>query len=499
MSYILSLDAGTTSIKGILFNEDGHILAGDLQEYNLITPAPDIVEIEPETYWDVSKKVIRHIISKARIAPKKISVLGISSQGETVICMDKDGKPLRKAIVWLDNRAKDEADKIKKRFGIDEIYKITGQPDVVPTWTSSKILWLQKNEPAIIEKTHKVLLVEDYLIYKLTGKYATERSVVSTTLYFNIRNGKWYKEMLKFIGISEEQLPELKYSSEIVGNISLKASKETGLDVETIVSSGAMDQIAGAIGAGNIKPGVITETTGTAMAICTTVDKPTYDSKKRLPCQYNAIKDSYVLIPWIATAGMVFKWFRDEFGNNKTYSELCENADKVPPGSDGLILLPHLSGASCPEFNPKAKGVFFGITLSHKKEHFTRAILESIAFMLKRNLEVLQEMGIQINEVISLGGAAKSNLWLKIKADVVNKKFVTVECDEAACLGIAMLSGVASGIFKNLEQAVKKMVHIKDTVLPDKKNNKIYEKAYKRYLEIYNTAENIYYEKEKQK
>jgi len=500
MFYLLGIDAGTTSFKAVLFDEEGKEIAIGTEDYKLLTPSPTMVELEPENYWNTCKKVIRQVLDKSRVNPKDIKALTISSQGETLICLDREGNPLRRAIVWIDNRSDKEAEIIKEEFGIRRIFEITGQPEVVPTWPATKILWIRQNEPSLFKKVHKYLLLEDYLIYKFTGKFVAEKSLLSSTLFFDIREGKWWREMLNFIGISSNLLPEIRESGEIVGRLTDRASSETGLCRDTLVITGALDQAAGAIGAGNIAPGVITETTGGALAICATIDKPVFTSK--IPCHYHAIKGKYYLLAWAQTAGMVLKWFRDNFcqlerenskmRNLDVYDIMTQEASRIPPGSEGLIMLPHLSGSACPEFNPKAKGVFFGFTLKHTRAHFIRAILESIAFMLNKNIKALEGLGVQVGEIRSLGGGAKSRLWNAIKADVTGRPIITLKTEETACLGAAILAGVGVGMFNSIEEACHKMVSVRERISPNSKNREVYQKAYSRYLVLYDHLEDMF-------
>lgn len=502
MGYLLGIDVGTTELKAVLFNEDGEEVAASRAEYSLYIPEPDIVELDAEEYWNSCRKVISEILNISKINPREIRSIAISSQGETLIPVDREGEPLRRAIVWLDNRSKNESEIIRKRFGIDTIFKITGQPEVVPTWPATKILWLRKNEPEIFNKAHKYLLVEDFIIFKLTGVFATEYSLVSSTLMFDISKEDWWDEMLEFIGINREQLPELKPSGEAVGNITERASGETGLSTNTVVATGALDQAAGAVGTGNIKPGIITESTGTALALLATVESPTYDPKRRVPCHHHVAPKKYLLIPWCPTAGAVLRWFRDEFGQYEieaakkmrvnAYDLLTLEASKVPAGSDGLIILPHFMGAGAPEFDPHAKGIMFGLTLKHSKAHVIRAILESIAFMIRRNIELLEELGIRVEEIRSIGGASRSTLWNQIKTNVTSKQVITLQIEEAASLGAAILAGVADGLFKSIEEGCKTMVKLKGKYEPQLEGREVYEKLYKVYCKLYDHVKELF-------
>ena len=453
MEYVLALDAGTTSLKGVLFDTAGNAVASELVEYDLHKPSPDIVELDSEIYWQSLTKVVKSILEKSRVDSQQIVAMGITSQGETLTVLDRDGRALRRSIVWLDNRSRAEADEIGRRFDADDIYCITGQQEMLPTWTATKILWLRKHEPQVFGKADKYLMVEDYLIYRLTGQFATDPALCASTLYLDITENRWWSPMLELLGIREDQLPQLKSSGEPVGTLTPAVAKHLGLSPKTIVVTAPIDHVAGAVGAGNIRSGIVSETTGASMALCATCPEPTYDPQLRLAINGHAVKSHYVLFPWVPTAGMVLRWFRDELGGDADYDRLCREAAEVAPGADGLTVLPHLSGAGCPNPSPDMRGTFWGLTLGHRRGHIVRAILESVAFMLRGNLELLEDLGAEINEVRSLGGATRSDLWLQIKADICQRDLIIMQCEEAACLGVAILACVGTSIYDDLSEA----------------------------------------------
>ncbi len=505
MYYLLGIDAGTTSMKGMLIDEEGKKICLVNENYNLITPSNFVVEFEVENYWEAFKKVVKSVVYLSGVNPRSISAIAISSQGETLVCLDKNGEPLRKAIVWLDNRSTYEAEEIKNEFDIKEVYKVTGQPEVTATWPATKILWLKKNEKHIFEETDKYLLVEDYLSYKLTGKYCTDKSLSSSTLYFDINRGQWWKEMIDFIDIKDDQLPDIKDSGEKIGNITDQASIETGLSKETIVVAGALDQMAGSIGAGNIYSKTVSETTGTCLAMCVNVRSPMpYSEEYKIPCHCSALPREYSLVFWSQTAGVILEWLKNNiyYGNDKhkhskysddeIYRSINYEAATIDAGADGLILLPYFSGSAVPHFNPFAKGVLFGVTLNHTRAHIARAIMEAIGFMLKEHIETAEKFGIDITEIRSLGGGAKSSLWNQIKADITGKEIVTLENTETSALGAAMLAGIAAGGFKNLQDACNKCVKLKDRYYPDTSKSSVYESTYEKYKDIYSSISHLY-------
>jgi xylulokinase len=493
--YILGLDAGTTAFKGILVNEDGSVISTASREYSLKFSGSDIVEIDPEVYWQSTVGIIRQLLAENSIPPELIKALAFSSQAETMVCVDDKGRPLRNAIVWMDNRSVSQAEAMKKDWPGQAILEKTGQTEILPLWPATRIMWLRDREPAIFKKIHKFLLVADYLLFRLTGTYASEQSLVSSTLYYDIVNKCYWDDMLDYLGISTRHLPAVYPSGTSLGKITSLAADETRLSHDTMIVTGAYDHPAGAIGSGNIRTGIISETTGTAMAMVVTLDEPMLKESRNLPCQCHAIPGKYFLLPYGQTAGMVLKWFRDVFCQEEVklaektdedpYQLLGSLAEKISPGAEGLIMLPHLMGAGSPEFDMHVKGVFAGISPGLGKAHFIRAIMESVAFMVRRNIESLRESGISVSEIRALGGGARSSLWNQIKADVTGVPYVTLESAESACLGAAILAGTGSGTWPDIRQACTRVVKIKDRFLPDPAKSAVYDPVYSRYISLY--------------
>ena len=462
---LLGIDFGTTSVKSVMFDESFNEIADTLEDYTLNTSG-DRVEFPAENYFTLLQNAIENA---RKTAP--VDALAIDTQCETFILTDEDGNPVRDAIVWLDNRATAEAELIEKEFGRKMAYEVTGQPEITATWPVAKLLWVKNNEPEVWAKTKKIFLLEDYLLYKLTGKFVTEKTLQSSSLYFDVRSGDWWDEMLSFIGVDRSMLPELHDSGVLVGEYD-------GIKVVT----SAMDQVAGAIGAGVIKEGIISEMTGTTMAIFMPTSKmPEYNEASFVPCHYN-FDGGYALLSWSATAGMALKWFQKAFLSDKTFRELDEMAEKIAVGSDGVTFLPYLCGSTMPKYNPDARGSFTGLTPEHTPAHFARAIMESVACMLKSNLDYL---GVPVEEIRIMGGGAKSPLWCSMKTNLTGKKLVTLKNKETACLGSAILAGVGGGAFASVEEATKKIATDKVYMPTGEDYSTVYEN-FKKYDDILN-------------
>lgn len=492
MDLLLGIDVGTTSLKAALFTPDGDCIGVEREEYQLDTPSVEKAQLDAHHYWNACVRTIHQLLDHTQVNIKSIAALAVSSQGETLITLDAEGEPIFPAMVWLDNRAVTQAERLSAQFH-DQVYTKTGIAEIIPTWTACKILWIKENEPEIFTKAAKFLLVQDYLIYKLTGKVVTDGSISCTTLYFDIVKNTWWQDVLQAIGITDQQLPEICSPGSIISTIQESAAQELGLSSHTRVINGGMDQAVGAIGAGNIKAGIISETTGAALAIQVTVDNALIDPCQSIPLYVHSVPDKYLLVPVCPTAGMALKWFRDQFCQEEiatattqhadSYDLLTKLAESVPPGADGLLMLPHLMGAFSPDINPAARASFTGFTLRHTRAHFLRAVMEGVAFMLKRNVEYIEQAGIAIREIIATGGGSRSSLWNQIKANVCNKPVIILKNEETALLGNAILAGTAINIFPTIQEGCDRMVMVQKRYLPNEEMQ-VYLQAYQNYCEL---------------
>ncbi|MCI9512835.1 MAG: hypothetical protein HFF61_00680 [Oscillospiraceae bacterium] len=500
--YILGIDLGTTSLKAAVFDHTGVQQAAAVVEYSLLTPQANFVEAPCGIYLQAMEDAMAEIAGKGTVDTKAITVVGFSVQGETLFLLDEAGQPLKNAIVWMDNRAGNQAHKLREKFGDELCYKITGQVSFEACWPAAKLLWVRENEPELFQKVRHVLLLEDYIIYLLTGRFVAEGSLLTSTEYWDIRTKDYWEDMLSFLGVDRAWLPEIRESGEVVGTILPEMAERLGISPIAQVCTGCLDQAAGAIGVGNIKPGIFSENIGAALAICVPTATLTYDPNRLMPVHYFATPDTYMMHTF-TTGGMCLRWFRDNFCAEEihmqdatgldSYYLMDKEASQIPPGSDGLITLPHLQGSMAPDVNLNAKGVFYGATLQHKKGHFIRSIMESLGYIICRNLEVIGDMGLEVKQIRTMGGGSKSDIWNQIKADITGKHLnVTYSSQDTACLGAAILAGCAAGVFGSMESAVESMVRIKKTYEPNMERHAIYRKQYKKFNLLFRSLTELF-------
>ncbi len=495
-SILIGVDLGTTAIKCAAYEEDGNLVASATREYSLLTPGPNIVEVHPSTYWGEFSSAMHDVLLHAGISPIQVAAIGISAQGETLIPVLADGAPAGNAIVWLDGRAIDEAEELANLFDARRFYEVTGQPSMLPTWPAAKILWLSRHDPRTFEQVARFLLIEDYFLWRLTGEYVSEGSLLTSTCYWDFRTKRWWPEMLAALGIDESRLPTIVEPGTVVGKLLPAVAHELGLPGSTMVCTGALDQACGAIGVGNVAPGRFSENTGAAVALCATVAEARLDPSQRMPCHYHGVPDTYMFHTF-TSGGVVLRWFRDRFAEAErsvadsigldAYDLLAQEAGTIGAGAEGLVMVPHLQGAMAPESNANARGAVVGLSLRHGRAHIARAILESIAFVVRRNIEVLEDLDVAIPDIRALGGGARSRLWKQIEADVTKRPVLITRQPDAATLGAAILAGVGLGRYSSAQEAAEKMVQIDETFEPRPELAELYDETYAIYNQTYDS------------
>jgi len=488
----LGIDIGTTGCKVIVFNKFGDILSYGYREYPLIHPKTGWVELDAELIWKNVKELIRN--STLKIKKDKINAFSISCQGEAVIPIDGNGNSLYNAVVTFDSRTYDQYKFWKERLGSKKIFEITGMP-LHPMYSINKILWFKKNLRDIFKRTHKFLCFEDFIFSKFGLKPTIDYCLASRTMAFDVVNKDWSEVILKEAKIDRGLLSEVQPSGEVVGEVGLKIARDLGIDNNIVGVTGGHDQGCGAFGAGIIGEKEAMNATGTSDVITPVFNKIHLDElmlKNNYSCYPYVVADKYMTITFNLSGGLLLKWYKDKFCYEEKLVARNENRDvydviieRMNPDPVNVFILPHLVGSGTPYMDPDSKGIIIGLDLETDKRILSRAVLESNAYDLRLNLEKLRESGIEINELISIGGGSKSRQWLQIKANILGIRVVTLKNTESACLGAALLAGIASGIYSSYKAAIDNTVKYGEIFEPKKNKEEAYHERYMIYKDVY--------------
>lgn len=501
MAYLLGIDIGTSGTKTVLFNEFGQTIASAMKEYSLYQPEMGWAEQNPEDWWQAAAQSTREVLAKSGVKAAEISGVGLSGQMHGLVLLDGDNRVLRRSIIWCDQRSTAECEQITSLIGAERLIEITANP-ALTGFTASKLMWVKNNEPDIFEKIKKILLPKDYVRFRLTGEFATEVSDASGMQFMDIAGRCWSDEVLSKLGIEKSQLADLYESQEVSGKVSRSAAMETGLKEGTPVVGGAGDQAAGAVGNGIVKPGVVSSTIGTSGVVFAYLDRVSIDPKGRVHTFCHAVPNTWHVMGVTQGAGLSLKWFRDNFcKEEKSTAELMNidpyvlmdhEAEQIRPGSNGLLYLPYLMGERTPHLDPYARGVFFGLSAKHDKRDMIRSIMEGVVYSLRDCLEIIKSMGVNIGEIRASGGGGKSRLWRQMQADVFGTGITTIHSSEGPALGVALLAGAGTGIYKNVAEACDAVIKVKSIQPPDMELYGKYSEFYRLYGKLYHSLKQDY-------
>jgi xylulokinase len=499
--YFMGIDVGTTETKAVLFKSEGTAICKSSLELSLQITNQYFIEQDYDDVWKKTSLVIKETIKKSEVDPRKIAFISVTGQRETLSALDKNKKILRKGISWQDCRGRDFCKIMKDKVGDEKIRKITGLPVNTMPW-ANKIMWLKEKESRLYEKTWKFLGIVDYIVFKLTNILITDYSNASRTQLFDINTKKWSDELFDALGLDKEKMPDVKPSGTLISNVQSKAYVETGLSDQTVVIYAGGDQQCTALGAGVISVGRVSCILGTSTNMEMYTEKIPHDLRKPFEVVIHVVPNAYLLEGGIGTTGVIYRWFRDEFASAEkvlahslgkdTYVVLDEEATKSPPGSLGLMLIPYFAGSEYPYWNPEDRGAIIGFTLSHKKAHVIRAILEGVAYEYRRMLEDgIKVLRTPISEIRFSGGGAKSRLWTQIFADVLGLPGQVTEIYDTGALGAGILGTVAFGWYNDVKKATSDLVRIKETVNPNKESHMLYSKLYYVYRQMYGRIQDL--------
>ena len=477
----LGLDIGTGGSRAVVVGADGELLASATVEH-VAFASPNIgwAEQSPEDWWRASCEAIRSALGAANVEPSEIGAVSFSGQMHGSVLLDERNEVLRPALLWCDQRTASEVDEITEQVGATRLIELVSNP-AVTGFTLPKLLWVRKNEPEIWSRVRSVLLPKDYIRLRLTGDKASDVADSSGTLLFDVRKRKWSDEMLTRFEIDASLLPTVYESTEVTGVVSAAGAEATGLKAGTPVVAGAGDNAAGAIGAGIVKPGSVGVTIGTSGVVFIVTDRPKLDLKGRTHSLCHAVPGRWHMTGVTLAAGQSLKWFRERLAENLTYDELAKEAAEVAPGSDGAVWLPYLMGERTPHLDPNARAAFLGLSASHTRGHLARAIMEGVAFSLREAIDIFRELGAPIKEIRLGGGGAKSDLWRQIQADVYGQTVATIQADEGAAFGAAILAGVGAGAWESVDAACSATIKVDRYIEPNSSAQEALEKNYKAY------------------
>ncbi|NMC82553.1 MAG: xylulokinase [Armatimonadetes bacterium] len=481
MAYLIGLDIGTSGVKGVLLGEDGTVSASSVREYPLATPQPGWAEQNPEDWWRGTVEVLRELTAAAK--GETVAGLGLIGQMHGATFLDERGEVIRPAILWCDQRTEAECAEITSAVGSDNLQRITANP-ALTGFQAPKIVWLRNHEPGNYDRVAHVLLPKDYVRYRLTGAMYSDVSDASGTTLFDVPNRKWSSEVLSALKIPAGWLPPAEEGTARTGTVSPECEELTGLKTGTPVAAGGGDQAAGAVGAGIVREGVVSSTVGTSGVVFAYANEPWVDPEGRIHTFCHAVPGAWHVMGVMLSAGGSLRWFRDTFGY-QGYDEINREAASVPAGSDGLVFLPYLSGERTPHKDPNARGVFFGLSLSHTRAHMARAVMEGVAYSLNDAFRIFRELNVPLQEVRALGGGARSPVWLQIQADVTGLPHHRLNVDEGPAYGAAILAGVMAGTFQSVPEATDRFIRRTDSVEPNPARADRYAEAVSLYRSLY--------------
>lgn len=490
MSYVLGLDLGTGSLKGLLMNKEGKIKIDVSATYPLLTLKPGYSEQDPKDWIAAAKKVIERIIEAVPEAAGKIEAISFSGQMHSLVLLDKEDKVLRNSILWNDVRTTAQCETIMSTFG-NKILEIT-KNRALEGFTLPKMLWVQEHEPEVWKQVKHFLLPKDYLGFWLTGNKHMEYSDAAGTLLLDVASKKWSTEIQEKFNIDPKIFPDLVSSTDLIGIIRQEIAEELGLENSIPIFAGAADNAAAAVGAGIVEDGIALASIGTSGVFLTYEKTGDKNYKGELHYFNHAAEDAFYAMGVTLAAGHSLSWFKKTFAKNEDFDKLLAGIKEIPPGSNGLLFTPYIVGERSPHVDSQVRGSFVGIDINHTLKDFTRAVVEGITFSLKDSQLLMAKYANKtFHKVVSVGGGAKNKEWLQIQADIFDTTIVTLETEQGPAMGAIMIAAVGAGWFKDLSQCAEKFVKYTHEIEPNPKAVKEYQKVYALYREVYPATKEI--------
>jgi xylulokinase len=485
-TFLLGLDISTTGAKALLIAPDGAVIAAHTTPQPISAPQPLWSEQNPSDWWEGIVASIRAVLAESGVPPEAIAAIGLTGQMHGLVLLDAAGQVLRPAILWNDQRTGAQCDAITERIGFERLIALTGNR-ALTGFTAPKILWVREHEPAIYARAAHLLLPKDYIRFKLTGEYVMDVSDASGTSLLDVASRRWSQAVIDALAIPADWLPALAEGPAITGAVTAEAAALTGLKAGTPVVGGGGDQAAGAVGVGAVTPGVIGLSVGTSGVVFAPLSAYAYEPQGRLHAFCHAVPGMWHFMGVMLSAAGSLQWYHDALTPDRAFDALVEPAAAIPPGAEGLLFLPYLTGERTPHPDPLARGAFVGLTTRHTRDHLTRAVLEGVAFGLKDSFTLIAEAagtaGAEMQVRIS-GGGAKSPLWRQILADVIGAPLVTTNSTEGAAFGAALLAAVGAGLYPDVPAACAATIRLTGETRPSEQAA-AYPALYAAYQELY--------------
>ena len=493
MAFLVGIDLGTQSVRCVVLADDGHVRGLAQREYPILTPRVGWAEQEPQTWWRETCQAVRQAIHQAAVPPAEIAAVGLSGQMHGTVCLDREGNPVRPAIIWADGRSARDVDELLAEIGRERLAALTANP-IAAGFMAATARWLLRHEKDTIWRASVLVLPKDYIRLRLTRRIATDPSDAASTLLFDVVNWRWSEEMARLVGLDPGLLPRVVPSHEPCGAVTRHAARDTGIPAGTPVVTGGGDQPVSALGNAVIAPGALLVTVGTGGQLFSVLETPSYDPQLRTHTFCHVVPGRWYAMGAMLSAGLCLRWLRDKVFRGTDYDALAAAAGEVEPGAEGLLFLPYLLGERTPHLDADARGVFFGLALRHDHRHMVRAVMEGVAFALRDGLEVLRSLGVDARVLLAAGGGSRNPLWRQILADVLAAPLAPIQTREPAACGAAILAGVGTGVFENFEDGASRVAQKGEIVQPIASNVERYDRLYALYRDLYPRLKEAYHE-----
>lgn len=498
--FIVGVDIGTLGCRSSIINQNGDVIGYAYEEYAIESPQQNYTEQNPETYFTATLKTIKQAIKESKIDGKDIIAIGLTGIQVSIVLLDSKGRCLGPSIIYADKRSIKQYEWMRREIGERTVYEITGTK-LDPMYPSTKIRWIKENQPERFNDIDKIVSPKDYVGFRLTGQLNMDVAMASTLQLLDIKKGEWSESLAEQLGVPLHIFPELRLSTDVLGEVDSKIASKLGLKRETPLVIGGGDTTCMALGAGLLSEERVCNSLGTTANIFGCLDQMILDPKMRVSYYRHVIPGKFVVVAG-TTDSLALRWYRDVLGYFEVergkemgvspYTVIDQEADKSKPGANGIIFLPFLTGARSPLWNPNASGVLFGLRYHHKREDIARSFLESVAYSIRNRMEALKELGLKPEEIRAVGGGSKSKIWNQIIADVNGVIISRLVNEEAGVLGASMLAGIAAKIYKDFEDACNKVVKLSTRQYPDDKHRLAYDSAFKKYKVVYNSLLNAF-------